>query len=116
MATTKLKSDRPTYASEFQPSDVERAVFLGNPVLDNMMTSMIAMGAEFWTMRRRMKVLESLLSEKGVTNGMIEKYVPTAEQEAEWKQDRARFIDLVYSPLLRDGDLPVSAAFNPEKK
>jgi len=116
MATTKLKTDRPTYATDFKPSDVERAVFLGNPVLDNMMSSLIALGSEVWTMRRRMKVLESLLSDKGVTNEMIEKYMPKAEQEAEWKDDRNRFIDLVYSPLLREGDLPVSAAFSPENK
>ena len=116
MATTKLKTERPTYASDFIPSDVERAVFLGNPILDNMMTSLIALGAEVWSNRRRMKVVEALLAEKGVTNAMIEKYMPTSEEEAEWQKDRDRFIDLTYSPLLREGDLPVSAAFQRENK
>ena len=116
MATTKLRTDRPTYASDFIPSDVEKAVFLGNPILDNMMTSLIALGAEVWSNRRRMKVVEALLAEKGVTNAMIEKYMPTADEEAEWQKDRDRFIDLTYSPLLREGDLPVSAAFQRENK
>ena len=116
MATTKLKTDRPTYASDFIPSDVERAVFLGNPVLDNMMSSLIALGAEVWSNRRRMKVLESLLAEKGITEEMVESYMPTSEQEAEWQKDRDRFIDLTYSPLLREGDLPVSADFGDRKK
>jgi hypothetical protein len=116
MATSKLKTDRPTYASDFIASDVERAVFLGNPVLDNMMTSLIALGAEVWSNRRRMKVVEALLAEKGVTAEMVETYMPTAEQDAEWQKDRDRFIDLTYSPLLREGDLPVSAAFTRENK
>jgi hypothetical protein len=47
---------------------------------------------------------------------MIETYMPTAEQEAEWQKDRDRFIDLTYSPLLREGDLPVSADFTRENK
>lgn len=112
----KLKTDRKTYASDFIPSDVERAVFLGNPVLDNMMTSLIALGAETWSNRRRMKVLEALLAEKGVTSEMVETYMPSADEEAEWQKDRDRFIDLTYSPLLREGDLPVSAAFQRENK
>ena len=116
MATTNLKTDRPTYASDFIPSDVEKAVFLGNPILDNMMTSLIALGAEVWSNRRRMKVVEALLAEKGVTNEMVEQYMPSTDEEAEWQKDRDRYIDLVYSPLLREGDLPVSAAFQRENK
>lgn len=111
MATRKPKADRPSYASDFIPSDVERAVFLGNPMLDNMMASMIALGTEMWSMRRRMKVLEALLEGKGITNEMVEQYVPTADQEAAWQKDRDRFINLTYSPMLRQGDLPISSKF-----
>ncbi len=116
MATKKLKSDRPGYTSDFIPSDIEKGVFLGNPMLDNMMASMIALGTEMWSMRRRMKVLEAVLEQKGVTQEMIEQYVPTAEQEAAWKKDRDRFIDLTYSPMLREGDRPISATFSGKKK
>ena len=56
-----------------------------------------------------MKVLEALLEEKGVTEKMIEDYVPSAEQAAQWEKDRDAFIDLAYSPLLREGDLPVDS-------
>ena len=44
MAKTKLQTERPTYTSEYIPTDAERAVFLGNPVLDNLMSSVIALG------------------------------------------------------------------------
>lgn len=116
MATMKLKTEREGYASDFIPSDVNRAVFLGNPVLDNMMASLIALGTEVWSSKRRMKVLEALLTEKGITKEMIEQYTPSKEQEIAWRNDRDRFIDMTYSPLLREGDLPVSAAFTREKK
>lgn len=116
MAKTTVKTDRPTYAADFIPSDVEKAVFLGNPILDNMMSSMIALGAEVWATQRRQKVLEVLLAEKGVTKEMVEKYVPTPDQEVEWRKDRDRLIDLTYSPLLREGDLPVSTAFRHDNK
>ena len=116
MATTTLKTDRPTFASDFIPADIDKAVFLGNPILDNMMTSLIALGAEVWSNRRRMKVIEALLAEQGVTNEMVEQYMPSTEKEAEWQKDRDRFIDLAYSPLLREGSLPVSAPFQRENK
>jgi hypothetical protein len=81
-----------------------------------MMASLIALGTEVWSNHRRMKVLEALLVEKGITNEMVEQFKPTAEQEAAWQKDRDRFIDLTYSPLLREGDLPISAAFTRGKK
>jgi len=109
MAKTDVKTDRPTYTSDFIKSDVEKAVFLGNPILDNMMTTIIALGSEVWANRRRTKVLERLLEEKGVSREMVETYMPTAEDEAEWQAERDRFIDMAYGPLLREGTLPISA-------
>jgi len=111
MAKIKVKTDRPTYTADFIKSDTERAVFLGNPVLDNMMSSLIALGTEVWSTRRRMHVLEALLEERGVSEAMIEGFTPTAEQAARWEKERDKFIDLTYSPLLRDGDLPVDSPF-----
>ena len=69
--------------------------------------------------RELKNVVESLLvMNKGerITEEMVESYMPTSEQEAEWQKDRDRFIDLTYSPLLREGDLPVSADFGDRKK
>jgi hypothetical protein len=37
-----LKTEHATYASDFIPSDVENVSFLGDPILDNMMTTMVA--------------------------------------------------------------------------
>ena len=111
MAKIKIKTDRPTYTAEFIKSDTERAVFLGNAALDNMMSSLIALGSEVWATRRRMHVLEALLEERGVTEEMIDGFTPTAEQAERWEKERDKFIDLTYSPLLREGDLPVDTPF-----
>lgn len=105
----KLKTDRPTYTSDFIPSDTDRAVFLGNPLFDNMMTALISLGSEVWTTRRRVKVLESLLEDKGVTREMVEAYMPTEAENAEWQKERDAFIERTFGPLARAGDRPLGA-------
>ena len=107
--TIELDTDRPTYASDFIKSDVERVEFLGNPILDNMMTTIVALCSEVWADRRRNRVLERLLAEKGITREMVESYMPTPEDEAEWQAERDRFIDMTMGPLMREGGLPLGA-------
>ena len=107
--TTDLKTERPTYASDFFKSDNERVSFLGNPVLDNMMTALVAVCSEMWTNRRRMLVIERLLADKGITEDMIEGYMPSEEEEAAWDAERDRFISMAFEPLVRESDLPVDS-------
>ena len=38
--------NRPTYTTDAIPSDIKNSLFLGNPALDNLMSCVIAMGAE----------------------------------------------------------------------
>ena len=96
-------SNRPTYIAQSIPADVTQSEFLGNPVLDNLVSCMIAMGAEMWATKRRVNVLEAVLADSGVTADKIEKFVPTAAQSAAWEQDRDRYIDLVLGPLANQG-------------
>ena len=75
-------------------------VFLGNPVIDNVMSSMIALGSEFWALQRRMNIIETLLEKNGsVTNEMIESYQPTDDETSAWNNQRDRFIKRVYGFL-----------------
>jgi hypothetical protein len=99
----ETKSDRPTFAAEAIPSDIKSSVFLGNPVVDNLVSCMIAMGTEVWATKRRMKVLEAVMAKKGITAKMIEEYVPTEAEKVAWEQDRDRFIDLTLGPMGDDG-------------
>ncbi len=109
MAETKIT--RPTFATKAIPSDVNNANFTGNPVVDNLVSSMVAMGAEVWSTKRRMMVLESVLAKKGVTSEMIEKYMATDAQSEAWAKERDRFIELTFGPLANDGTVGVAAAF-----
>lgn len=114
MAASDAKSKRPTYAVEAIPSDITSGQFLGNPALDNVVSCVIAMGAEMWTMRRRMKVLEAVMAKKGITPDMIEKYVPTPEEVKAWEKDRDRFVDLTLGPLGDPSFRNASSDFAPE--
>ena len=66
--------------------------------------------------RIRAEVPLPLNLEMGVTEEMIQQFVPSEEQAAKWEKDRDRFIDLTYSPLLREGDLPVATPFPRDAK
>ena len=109
MATPDPK--RPTYAAEAIPSDVKNGLFLGNTALDNVVSCMIAMGAEMWSTKRRLHVMEAVMAKNGITPAMIEKYVPTEAERAAWEADRDRFVDLTLGPLANEGYRPVGSDF-----
>jgi hypothetical protein len=105
------ESKRPTYAVEAIPSDIKNGLFLGNAALDNVVSCVIAMGAELWSTKRRLKVMEALMSKNGITQEMIEKYVPTEAERVEWESERDRFVDLTLGPLGETGYRPVGSDF-----
>jgi hypothetical protein len=106
-----VKTDRPTYAVEAIPSDIKNSVFLGNPMLDNVVSSLIAMGTEMWATKRRLKVVEAVMAQKGITNEMIEQYTPSDAETAAWEADRDRFIDLAFGPLANQNTTGIAADF-----
>jgi hypothetical protein len=102
---------RPTYASDFVKHDTKRAVYMGNVMIDNLVEAVVALGAEVWSNRRRQKVVEALLEEKGVTEEMIEAYMPSEEKQMAWKEDRDAFVQRTMSVLAKQADLPLSSDF-----
>jgi len=109
MANPKAK--RETYTAEAVPSDVKNGVFLGDPILDNVVSCVIAMGTELWATKRRLKVVEAVMAKSGVTAAMVEKYVPSTQEVAEWERDRDRFIELTLGSLGNDGFRPAGSDF-----
>jgi hypothetical protein len=99
----KHTSDPTTFAADFVKADDEDAVMLGDPILDNMMTALISLGAEVWTNRRRVKVLERVLEDKGVSAQTIEAYMPTDDEAAAWQKERDAFIRRTFGSLSRTG-------------
>lgn len=111
------KTQRQTYATPAKPSDIDRAVFLGNAATDNLFTAVMAMAAELWAVRRRQKIVEAVLEQKGLaTQDLIEKYMPTADETARWEAERDMFVKMIYEPFTKKGDIPYhsSLKFEPD--
>ena len=85
------------------PSHPEEFVFLNNEALDSLVTTVLELSAQLWTVKRRAMVTEKLLESKGVaTSAEIETFVASQEDEAEWKLDRDQFIKQVYGAFARN--------------
>ena len=97
------RSLRPAYTAQPIKSDTDAAVFLGNPHVDNLMTVVIAIGAEIWSDRQRMRIIERLLETRGkVTRELIEQYVPSEVERKAWQDERDAMVKRVYDVLTRD--------------
>jgi hypothetical protein len=106
MATTK---DRVTHTAAYVKSDTHNAVFMGNPMIDDMMTAIISLSSDLWAVKRRQKVMESLLAEKGITTEMVENYMPTEAERAEWQSERDTFIRRTFSHMARTAEVAIDA-------
>lgn len=96
---TEGAKNKATHRGDFITPQTED-VFLNNVALDNVMSTVIALGSEFWALQKRMNVMETLLEENGsVSKEMVEAYRPTEEQAAAWEEQRDRFINRVYGFL-----------------
>jgi hypothetical protein len=102
---------RETYTNDYVRMDTDRAVFMQNKDIEALFSAMIALSAEVWTGRRRQKVLESVLAKKvGLTPEDMEAYMPTAEENAEWKAERDRMVKVMFDQFLRPGDIPFGSS------
>jgi hypothetical protein len=103
------KGGHPAYTTEFIRADSDQVRFFDDPMTDNIVTALVALSMETWSIRRRSLVLERLLEEKGVSQEMIEGYLPSDVEAAAWEKERDRFVGQVMGPLMREGNLSPSA-------
>jgi len=109
-------ADRVKYHTEHIPADTRRAVFMGNPYLDHMFAAITAMSGEIWSVRRRLNIVETLMDKKGtVSRADVEQYMPTKEEQDAWNAQRDNFINLVFDPFTRPGDIPYASSLEPNK-
>lgn len=108
----ELKSKRPTHTTVFIPgNDARHNSFLGNPVIDNLVSTVIALGTELWAVKRRNKIVESLLAAKRqVTLEAIETYVPTPAEEKAWAAERDAMIKATYGTFASNTGAPAVTA------
>ena len=118
MATIKTNSKKPTFTAEFVKHDTEHAVFLGSPVVDDLMTAMIALSAETWSIRRRSWITELLMERNGaVTREMVENYQPTPDEMKQMDAERNEFVHRTFGHMNREGDdIIASSSFKPNSR
>ena len=109
MADAKVKEE--SSAINYVKGDVDKADFLGNPVIDSLVTIVQNLGMYVWTSRRRLYIIEAMMAKKlAITESAIQQYVPTAEEVAKWESERDEMIRLTYAPFLRSGGTNYASA------
>ncbi len=84
------------------PGDGRNPVYFENPVIDALIAVTMELGAAQWVQTERQRIMEKLLTEKGVvTTEMIEKYVPSEEERQATKKNRDAYIGRIYSAFAK---------------
>lgn len=117
MAKMTVNSNRPTYTTEYIKADTQdRAVFLGNPHIDNLYAAMTALSSYVWALNRKVNVMETLLDKHGnVTKEMVETYLPTPEENKAWTAQRDQFVSIIFDNFSRPADIPYGSSIHPTK-
>ena len=105
------KTKRETYTTNFYKTDIDNVSFMGDTHIDNIATTLLAIGNELWTNRKRIHVLESVMKDKGVTADMIEQYQATDEEKAAWGKEREVLVERLYSHFARVDEFEFSSDF-----
>lgn len=79
--------------------------FLGQPIIDTLLESVISLGGELWVERDRRRALEALMINKGlVSRDEIDARTLTPEQQAERDAALKSFVDTILGPLTKLGN------------
>lgn len=84
------------------PTPGEEPNFLTHPLLDHLLESVVALGAELWVERDRRMTLERLLEDKGIlTRKEIEDYRAEADDVKERQTARNALVQRTLGTLKR---------------
>ena len=80
--------------------------YFDHPVLDHLLETVMQLGSELWTTRRRLELLEKVLAEAGaLPDDAVELYMPSAEEAGEEAAQRDAFVRRLYSGFARGGEV-----------
>ncbi|MDX2142314.1 MAG: hypothetical protein SFV19_03065 [Rhodospirillaceae bacterium] len=92
-----MAEEKKTTWPVMDPGDGRNPVYFDNPMIDALVSVSMELGAAQWVQHERLRIIEKLLTEKGVvTTEMIEKYVPSDADRAAAKTERDAFIGRIY--------------------
>ena len=79
--------------------------YFDHPVLDHLVETVMQLGSELWTTRRRLEVLEKALADAGsLPHTAVELFVPSAEELKEEAAQRDAFVRRLYAGFARGGE------------
>lgn len=79
--------------------------YFDHPVLDHLVETVMQLGSELWTTRRRLEVLEKALAEAGsLPDDAVELYMPSVEEHKEEAARRDAFVRRIYAGFARGGE------------
>ena len=79
--------------------------YFDHPVLDHLVETVMQLGSELWTTRRRLEVLEKALAEAGsLPKDAVELYMPSVEELKEDAARRDAFVRRLYAGFARGGE------------
>jgi hypothetical protein len=80
-----------------------RPAFFDEPGMDQLLSMVLELAAELWVVRERVFVLETVLTQQGVTAAdAVEAYVPTEDEKAVLAKMRAEATANIFRTLNRE--------------
>ncbi|PHX98482.1 MAG: hypothetical protein CK529_12835 [Rhodospirillaceae bacterium] len=84
------------------PGDGRNPVYFENPMIDALVTVTMELGAAQWVQQERLRIIEKLLTEKGVvTTEMIEKYVSSEDERQAARKNRDAHVTRLYGAFTK---------------
>jgi hypothetical protein len=75
-----------------------------DPAIDSLLSIVLSLGAEIYTLRDRLRIVEKMLEAKGtISRADIEAYKPAPEEEQEIRKDNDAFMARLFRVF--EGDL-----------
>ena len=79
--------------------------YFDHPVLDHLVETVMQLGSELWTTRRRLELLEKVLADAGaLPENAVELYMPSADEIEDEAARRDAFVRRVYAGFARGGE------------
>lgn len=81
-----------------RPND--RRLFFDDPATDQVLTMLLTLSSEVWSLRERLTAWEAITTQKGLLpEGEVDAFEFTAEQEARLAEQRRDFVASLFSVL-----------------
>lgn len=97
----KAPEGRKSVATPAIKAHTDETAFIDHPVVDNLVTVVLELGAQLWTERKRLRTLEAVLVKGGLAADAVEAFTFSPEEEEAIREERDYFIETTFGALRR---------------